>query len=90
MLRTLVDDFRHNGSVQFYVRVRPGMARTVVKDIMDDESVKIDIAAVPEGGKANIELMRFLAKEFDVPKNHVRMLSGAGNRVKLLRITKLL
>jgi len=90
MLSTLIDNFRHNGSVQFYVRVRPGMPKTIVKSIMDDESIKIDIAAVPEGGKANAELMRFLAQEFSVPKNHVRMLSGAGNRVKLLRVTKLL
>ena len=90
MFQTFLDDFQRNGSVQFYVRVRPGMPRTVVKDMMDDQSIKIDIAAVPEGGKANAELMRFLAKEFGVPIAHVQMLSGAGSRMKLLRIKKLL
>ena len=53
---------------------------------MDDESIKIDIAAVAEGGKANAELIRYLAKEFGVRKDQVLIVSGATARVKLVRI----
>jgi len=74
------------GSVQFTVRAVPGAAKTRVMEIMDDESVKIAIAAPPEKGKANIELIRFLAKEFGVAKENVEIVAGKTARVKLIRV----
>jgi len=90
MLTDLKAEFRQKGTVQFYVRVRSGMAQTAVQSIMDDESVKIHVAAIPENGKANAELKRYLADEFGVTKEHIKMLSGASNRVKLIRVVKVL
>lgn len=89
MLDHLKEELRHKAFIQFYVRVRSGMAKTAVQSIMDDESIKIHVAAIAENGKANAELKRFLAEEFGVTKEQVKMLSGASNRVKLMRIVRL-
>ena len=69
------------------VKVRPNAAETRVKEIMADETVKIDLAAAPEKGKANLELIKFFAKEFDVDKSRIKIISGAGERVKLIKLT---
>lgn len=53
---------------------------------MADGTIKLDIAAVPEDGKANEELVRFLADEFDVPKSHVEILKGHTAKTKVVRI----
>ena len=87
MITHLKDEFRQKGTVQFYVRVRSGMAKTAVQSIMDDDSVKVHVAAIAENGKANAELKRYLAEEFGVKKESIKMLSGASNRVKLIRVT---
>lgn len=86
MLTTFKDEFRLKGTVQFYVRVRSGMAKTMVKEVMDDDSIKVHVAAIAVNGKANAELKRYLSEEFGVTKEHIKMLSGASNRVKLIRI----
>lgn len=87
MFTPFISELASKGTTQFYVRVRSGMSKTEVKDIMDDESVKIHVAAIAENGKANAELRRYLAQEFGVSKEQVKMLSGATSRVKLMRIT---
>jgi uncharacterized protein len=69
------------------VRARPGSSRTKATSVMDDESIKIDIAAAAEGGKANAELIKYLAKEFGVDRTHIKIVSGATDRHKLVRIT---
>ena len=75
---------------EIYLRLkdRPNATATAVKDIKDDETVEINIAAKPERGKANAELIKFLAKEFGVAKDKVKIISGAGERVKLVKIKK--
>ena len=50
------------------------------------DRLKIRIAAPPTEGKANRELVRFLAEIFDVPKSRVRLLSGISSREKQVRI----
>ena len=75
------------GKVTIAVRVRPSAPQTRYVGTMDDGAVKIDIAAAPEGGKANAELVRFLAKECGVPRSSVRIVGGHADRRKLVRIT---
>lgn len=70
------------------IKVRPGVAKSAVREIMQDEeeTIKIDIAAPPVKGKANQELVKFLAKEFAVGKENVKIISGAGEKVKLVKL----
>lgn len=85
MFEPFFQELADKGSVQFYVRARPGMAQTKAVSMMDDESIKIDIAAAPEGGKANVELIKYLEKEFGAT---VQIVSGATARMKLVRVSR--
>lgn len=77
-----------DGSVTLVLRVRPGASKTNLKRILADGSLKIDIAAAPEDGEANAELVRFLAEQFGVPTHNVMLLTGQTSRQKSVRITR--
>ena len=85
-------DIEIKGEVYLRVKVHPGAKRNefkgMLKDGVNGETLKIDIAAVAEKGKANAELIKFLAKEFLVRKENVKIISGASDRVKLIKIKK--
>ena len=87
MLEALRRALASEGSVSFSVRARPGAPHSRIVSVMDDGSVKVDIAAPAEEGKANAELARFLAGEFDVRSSQVEILVGGGGRRKIVRIT---
>ena len=44
------------------------------------------MAAPPVDGRANAELVAFLARAFGVPRARVRLISGAGGRDKTVEI----
>ena len=63
----------------------------ILKESIDGEEVltyKIRIKSAPEKGKANAELIKFLAKEFTTPKENIEIISGKTDRIKLIRITQ--
>jgi len=45
---------------------------------------KIEVAATPEGGKANRELIKLLSKKTGVPLSRISVFSGAGSRNKII------
>jgi len=51
------------------------------------DALKIRIQAPPVEGKANTELIKFLAKQFAVSKRDIEIISGELNRHKRVRIT---
>ncbi len=73
--------FISKGRPGLVIRVRPGARRTAVVGIKDGKLV-IDVAAQPEKGKANKELVRFLAKRLGLRKNQVVIVSGETAREK--------
>ena len=89
MLLNLKKFLKNKNELYLRVKVRPGSAKNTVKEIMADETIKIDISAPPVKGKANQELIKFLAREFKIDKNNVKIISGAGERVKLIKIQKI-
>ena len=46
------------------------------------------LAAPPVEGKANAELLRFLAEVFGVPRRNVTLLRGELSRAKVVRIAR--
>lgn len=58
------------------VKVIPRAKRSEVIGAMSDGTLKVKVAAVPEDGKANEELIRTLATHFHVPSNSIKILSG--------------
>lgn len=51
-----------------------------------NEELKIKIAAQPEKGEANQELIAFLSKAFSVKKSDIDIIRGTESRHKLVRI----
>ncbi len=88
MLKELIKKLNKEGEVYFKTKVNPGSIKTEIKSIMDDGSFKINVKAIPEKGKANIELIKFLSKEFEISKNNVKVISGVSDHRKLIKITK--
>lgn len=68
------------------VRVRPSAKENCIRGILDDGSIKIDLKAPPEDGRANEELIEFLAEELHAAKQSVEILSGHTSRKKTVRI----
>ena len=76
------------GTLTFTLRIRPNAQETKFKNILEDGSVKMDVAAPPEDNRANIELIRFLSKTFEVPREAVEIVSGDTSRMKIVRIRR--
>jgi uncharacterized protein (TIGR00251 family) len=51
-----------------------------------DGTLRIKIAAPAVDGKANAELIRFLAQHFKVPRSRVHILRGETARMKMVEI----
>ncbi len=68
------------------IKVIPRAAATGIKGRMADNTVKIAVKAPPAEGRANAELIKFLALEFGTHPSSVRLLSGASSRKKLVAV----
>ena len=90
--RTLPLWRREDGNdVVLMLHVQPGAKRTEVAGIHGEGStarLKIRLGAPPVEGKANAELLRFLATAFGVPQRAVLLLRGEASRQKAVRVTR--
>ena len=68
------------------IQVQPKASKSECVGLHGD-ALKIRIAAPPVDGKANAELVALVAETFGVRKAQVEIRSGAGGRMKLLRIS---
>ncbi len=86
----VIDEFKEKlkEKKEIYLRIKaaPGAQKSEIKEIMADNTIKIDVAALPVKGRANQELIKFLAKEFEVNKNNVKIINGAQSKLKLIKI----
>ena len=67
------------------LHVQPGAQRTEIAGT-HGEALKIRIKAPPVEGKANTELIRYLARAFGVPVRQITLVRGDSSRHKVLRI----
>jgi hypothetical protein len=65
--------------------VVPGARRTEVVGLHGDR-LKVRVAAAPEKGAANQELIAFLAQKLQVPKSSLRLTQGAQSRSKVVEV----
>lgn len=68
------------------IKVIPNAPRTELRSTMADGTFKIAVAAVPEKGKANAELIRFLAGHFRVSKECIIMKRGLSSTKKIIYV----
>ncbi len=73
------------GAIVLALHVQPGAKRTEAAG-EHGGALRIRLAAPPVDGKANAELVRFLADAFDVPQRQVTILRGETSRQKSVRI----
>lgn len=75
------------GAVLLDVHVTPGASRT---RILDEDpwrsALRVAVAAPADKGKANDELVRFLAEALRVPRASISIVRGATSRSKTLAV----
>jgi uncharacterized protein (TIGR00251 family) len=76
------------GGVQVAIKVVPGAARTRVVGTLGD-ALKVQVAAPPEGGKANAAVCELLATTFGVPARAVTVVRGHGHARKVVVVAGL-
>ncbi len=55
---------------------------------VEGDKIVVGLTSKPEKGKANTELVKKLAKHFNVPSSHVSIVSGLKIRNKVVEITE--
>lgn len=86
----MTHELEEKGEIYIRVKVHPGASHTGFKDILaaeEGETIKLDVAAMPERGKANRELLRFLKKALQA--DEASIISGGGERLKLIKLKKM-
>ncbi|MDR2717395.1 MAG: DUF167 domain-containing protein [Treponema sp.] len=78
--------FRIDGDkIRLEIKALPGASKTELAGIKDGR-LRIRLAAAPEDGKANAEMINFLSKTLDCPKRDLQILSGEKSRIKTVAI----
>jgi len=55
---------------------------------VEGNKILVGLTSKPEKGKANLELIKKLAKHFKVPSSHIRIVSGLKSKRKIIEITE--
>ena len=85
---SLYAEFQKTGRLTLRIKVIPKSSFNAIVGLLADGTVKIRIAATPEKGRANEELIAFLAEDFGTSKDKVKIISGAADPLKLVRLEK--
>ena len=75
--------------MSFGVRVNPRASRTRLLGVAGEgaeAALKIALAVPPVDGRANEELISYLADVFDVPRSAVEVIAGEHSRNKVMRV----
>ena len=85
LLLQLKSQLEKEDKLIFQAKITPNAPKNEIFGILDDGTVKIRITSVPEKGKANKMLIKFLEKSFGAK---VEILIGAMGRVKKIKVFK--
>ena len=56
-------------------------------EVRGDE-IEIGVTSRPQNGEANAEIIKKIAKHFNVPKSSVRLVSGLKSRTKIIHVAE--
>jgi uncharacterized protein len=80
----------HPDGLRLAVKVTPRAAREGIRgleiDARGDAWLALGVTAPPEGGKANAETIRLLARHLGVPSRDLSVVRGASGRRKVLHL----
>lgn len=74
-----------NDGVVFTVKAVPHSSKTAIAGLLDD-MLKVKVAAPPEKGKTNAEVIALLAKKLGLKKKSISITKGLTNPVKIIRV----
>ena len=89
MIEKFIKKLNKNSELYLRLKINPGSAKNEIKAVMDDETIKINISALAEKGKANKELIKFLSNQFGLNKDEIKIISGTSDRLKLVKVNKI-
>ncbi len=74
------------------IRVTPNAAKCGITGIFTDDKgtdfLKISVTAIPEKGKANRELIKWLSRYLQIRKSSIVLIHGETDRNKIFRIDR--
>ena len=76
----------HTDYLILNIRVIPRASKDAIQGLMGD-ALKVRIQAPPVEGKANTYLVRFLSRQWKIPRATLQILSGETGRNKRLKIS---
>jgi len=81
----------HNGKAgaALTLRVTPRARKSEFAGILEDGILRVRVAAPPVEGKANTELLTFLAKVLGVRKNRLEIIAGQRGLDKIVSVLDL-
>ena len=88
ILDEYLENLANNKEIFLKVKVLPGVGKTAFVGAMADGIIKIGVAAQADKGKANLELIKFLAAELGVYKYQIKIISGLTERIKLIKVSR--
>jgi uncharacterized protein (TIGR00251 family) len=71
-------------TVTLRVKAQPAASKSEFAGIYDHKAIKIRIKAPAVEGAANKELVKFLSKQFKIPKSAVIFKSGQNSKIKIV------
>ena len=84
-----IQELKENRSLCLQIKVKASAVKSEFCGMLPESGIiKVNIAAVPEKGKANRELIKLLAGEFKVDKDKIKIVSGKSSKLKLVKIIK--
>lgn len=76
----------HSNGVVIRVKARPGARRNAFAGLHDG-ALRVDVTSAPEKGKANEAIIALLAKQFQLSKSQVELISSPANPQKKFLLT---
>ncbi len=77
----------HDEYIDLFITARPASSKNEFAGIYDD-ALKVKVKAPAVEGAANKELIKFLSKQFKVPKSEIVFVSGETSKRKRIRLRK--
>jgi len=66
--------------------VSSNKASTKIIEINNDGVIRMHVKSPPVEGKANTEIIHYLAKILGIPQNQISIIRGAGSKRKMIKI----
>lgn len=88
-MKEIFDSIQSRKQKKILLKIRAGAKQSSVDGwiiINDKEYLKLSIKSPPEKGKANKEIIEYLAEELAIPKSDIEITSGKTSQFKVVSL----